>query len=271
MMSRTSTHIDHRGSSTTDPKPRLPADPATEGALPERVGAPATRASLLLVAGFGTLVACLVVFGSVAEGIRDNEVFVLDTLATPILHDLASPQLDSVMNAATTVGSFTVIPLLFALSVVVLLVRRRPGAALFLTIASGGALLLYALMKLFFERPRPRLPWANVLPDYSFPSGHTMNSVAFYLALAVIVWSIAGRRWGTAAFVAALALCTLIGTSRIYLGYHYFTDVVGGALAGVAWLLVTLAAFRRGPLQRFWDAPDHAETRGPTASPPGRA
>ena len=74
------------------------------------------------------------------------------------------------------------IPVLFALAIIVLCLKRRFGAALFLTIASGGALLLNGLMKLFFQRPRPQLPWANVLPDYSFPSGHTMNSVAFYLA-----------------------------------------------------------------------------------------
>src|SRR4029079_10089592 len=91
-------------------------------------------------------------------------------------------------------------------------------------------------------------PWANVLPDYSFPSGHTMNSVAFYGALAVIIWSIAGRRWGIVAVGAATVLCPLIGISRIYLGYHYFTDVIGGALAGVSWLLITVAVFRIRPL-----------------------
>jgi len=259
------------GSNTKGTEPRLPADPASEGALPAQVGAPAKRASIFLVGGFGILVACLFLFGSVAEGIRDNEVFLLDTVATPVLHNLASPGLDLVMNAATTVGSIAVIPVLFALAIVVLCLRRRFGAALFLAIASGGALLLNGMMKLFFERPRPQLPWAHVLPDYSFPSGHTMNSVAFYLAIAVIVWSIAGRRWGALALVTAVVLCTLIGISRIYLGYHYFTDVVGGALAGVSWLLVTYAAFQRGPLERFWVMPNRAREAARSAVPRGRS
>ena len=51
-------------------------------------------------------------------------------------------------------------------------------------------------MKVVVERPRPALPWAHVLPDYSFPSGHTMNSLVFYLAVALIVWAIYGRRAG---------------------------------------------------------------------------
>jgi membrane-associated phospholipid phosphatase len=197
-------------------EPRLPADPTSAGPLPARVGPPAKPASLLLVTGFASLVACLFVFGTIAEGIRDNEVFILDTLATPFLHGLANPVLDAVMTDASAVGSVAV--------------------------------------KLFFHRPRPQLAWSHVPPDYSFPSGHTMNSVAFYVALAVIVWSVQGRRWGAVALAGAIALCSLIGVSRIYLGFHYFTDVFGGALAGVAWVLVTLAAFRRGPLERFWDA-----------------
>jgi undecaprenyl-diphosphatase len=121
-------------------------------------------------------------------------------------------------------------------------------------------------MKLFFERPRPQLAWSHVLPDYSFPSGHTMNSVAFYGALAIVVWSISGRRWGIATLIAAAVLSTLIGISRIYLGYHYFTDVLGGVLAGVSWLLITLAVFRTRPLAGWWRAANGRRPPGATTS-----
>ena len=236
-------------------EPRLPADPTSAGPLPARVGAPAKGASVLLVAGFGALVACLVVLGSLAEGVRDKEVFLLDTLATPFLHNLANPSLDQLMNDASTVGSTAVIPALFAVALILLCVTRRFGAALFLTIASGGALLLNELMKLFFQRPRPELAWSHVLPDYSFPSGHTMNGVVFYIAIALIAWSIAGRRLGLLAMAIAIPLALGIGLSRIYLGYHYLTDVVGGLLAGTAWLLVLGAGFRARPTLWPWGDP----------------
>src|SRR4051812_47369633 len=168
MTTMTTDHEPRASVTPEGPEPRLPADPASEGALPAQVGAPAKRASLFLVGGFGLLVACLLLFGTVAEGIRDNEVFLLDTIATPVLHNLASPGLDAAMNDATTAGSIAVIPVLFAIAIVVLCLRRRFGAALFLAIACGGALLLNGMMKLFFQRPRPQLPWAHVLPDYSF-------------------------------------------------------------------------------------------------------
>ena len=155
------------------------------------------------------------------------------------------------MEAATFAGSNSVIPALFALAVIALLLTRRPREALFLAIASGGSLILNETMKVFFARPRPQLPWAQVLPDYSFPSGHTMNSLAFYVALAIVAWSVFGRRAGLASVAAAIVLTMVIGVSRIYLGYHYLTDVVGGLLAGTAWLLIVAAAFRAGPLSRL--------------------
>jgi undecaprenyl-diphosphatase len=123
-------------------------------------------------------------------------------------------------------------------------------------------------MKLFFERPRPHLAWANVLPDYSFPSGHTMNGVVFYIALALIVWSIAGRRPGLLAMTVAVVLALGIGLSRIYLGYHYLTDVVGGLLAGTAWLLILGAGFRARPTLWPWGDPEsHVDGSPPRARP----
>jgi len=99
-----------------------------------------------------------------------------------------------------------------------------------------------------------------VLPDYSFPSGHTMNALVFYVALALIAWSIAGRRVGLLALALAALVAFGVGVSRIYLGYHYLTDVVGGILAGLAWLLVAGTALRARPAWRQWRGSPRAST-----------
>jgi undecaprenyl-diphosphatase len=100
------------------------------------------------------------------------------------------------------------------------------------------------------QRPRPQLPWAHVPPDYSFPSGHSMNSLVFYLAIAMIIWARSKPPTGAIAIVVALAVAIAVGFSRIYLGYHYLSDVVGGFAAGLAWLLVVALAFETIP--RSW-------------------
>jgi membrane-associated phospholipid phosphatase len=94
------------------------------------------------------------------------------------------------------------------------------------------------------------------LPDYSFPSGHTLNAVVFYIALALILWAVFGRRVGVSALIVAVILALGVGVSRIYLGYHYLTDVLGAILAGIAWLLVVGAAFRARPTWWRWGATD---------------
>jgi undecaprenyl-diphosphatase len=248
-----------------------PVNPkAQPAAAPPVSGKRAQAATLTVVVGLAGLIATLVVLGSIAEGVRDQEVFALDAWATPFLHGIASPGLNALMWTLTDMGSSIVIVPLFVLVVALLVRARRYGAALFLATASGGALILNATMKLFFERPRPQLPWAQVLPDYSFPSGHTMNGVVFYVALAVIAWSIFGRRVGIASMVIASVLAFGIGVSRIYLGFHYLTDVVGGVLAGNAWLLVVGAAFRVRPTWWRWGLPDKPrasrERGGPDSS-----
>ena len=228
------------------------------GTVPRPPLAMTTRTLGLGVVG---LLASLVVLGSIAEGVRTREVFALDTWATPFLHGVASPGMDALMNALTDIGSSLVIGPILVLVVAWLLWRRRYGAALFLGVATGGSLVLQATMKVFFARPRPQLPWAPVLPDYSFPSGHTMNAIIFYSALALIAWSVSGRRIGLFVLVVAVVVALGVGVSRIYLGYHYLTDVVGGLMAGIAWLLVEGAAFRARPTWRQWRSERIPRTR----------
>ena len=87
------------------------------------------------------------------------------------------------------------------------------------------------------------------------------------VALALIVWSVFGRRTGLLALTVAAVVAIGVGVSRIYLGYHYFTDVVGGIFAGITWLIVVGAAFRARPT--WWSWGRSSSTGAPR--PPGDA
>jgi undecaprenyl-diphosphatase len=142
------------------------------------------------------------------------------------------------------------------------MVRRR-REALFLAIAILGSVIMNGALKLLIQRPRPQLPWAQTPLDFSFPSGHTMNSLVFYLALALIAWVIWGPRVGIPATIIAIVLAVLIGVSRIYLGAHYFSDVAAGFVAGLSWLLIVSAGFDAGTWVANW------RFHRPEARPPG--
>jgi undecaprenyl-diphosphatase len=108
----------------------------------------------------------------------------------------------------------------------------------------GGGSVLNVALKHLFHRPRPVFEHPLVtLSSFSFPSGHAMGSTLFYLLLAgLIAVSVHQWRWRVLAFVTAVGLVLLIGLTRIYLGAHYVSDVLGAMAAGVAWLASCLTA-----------------------------
>jgi undecaprenyl-diphosphatase len=93
-------------------------------------------------------------------------------------------------------------------------------------------------------RVRPALePHLVVVKTQSFPSGHAASSMIFYLALAIALT--AGTRWHRAAAGGAVVLSLLIGTSRVMLGVHWPSDVIGGWAFGMLWVLLTLRPAER--------------------------
>ena len=146
-----------------------------------------------------------------------------------------------IFRVLTFIGS-PAAALAIATIVCVLLYRRRQlvEAALLPVVLAGGE-LLNVILKLSFHRPRPEVAFVH-LDTYSFPSGHAMLSTAVYGALAYLAWSrLHARRARLALTAGTVVLVALICFSRLYLGVHYLSDVLGGAAAGAFWLAVSIA------------------------------
>ncbi len=195
-----------------------------------------------ILGGLAFLV-CLVGFVWVAWLVSQPGIPPIDSAATAFLHGRANPTLDALMNAATFLGSSPVLAVFVGLAVVVLVSRGRRMEAAFLVVALVGSLVLDDWLKALVQRPRPGFDWAEIWPETSFPSGHSMDSFVVYLAFALLIWRLGGRRVGSVALVLAIALVVSVGTSRIYLGAHWLSDVIGGYLAGALWLLLLVAAW----------------------------
>ncbi|MDQ8730532.1 phosphatase PAP2 family protein [Bradyrhizobium sp. LHD-71] len=137
----------------------------------------------------------------------------------------------------TALGSFTVLGMLCAGVAGVLLIRNDRAGALGLLAAVFGAIVINSLIKLGFARPRPDLvgPLVEVFTA-SFPSGHAAVSSSTYLTLAILASrSATFRPIRGYLLTLALLLILLIGTSRVYLGVHYPTDILGGWCIGASW------------------------------------
>jgi undecaprenyl-diphosphatase len=119
-------------------------------------------------------------------------------------------------------------------------------AAIVLATSASGALASEALKRVF-ARPRPSIvPHLRDVVSSSFPSGHAMQSAIVYLTLAAMLMRIVDRRLTKIYVLTVAALLTLlVGISRVYLGVHYPTDVIGGWIIGFAWASLCWLAAQR--------------------------
>jgi len=140
----------------------------------------------------------------------------------------------------TALGGGAVLFLLSLLVGLYLLLQRKVATALLLLAAILGGVIFTQILKELFGRPRPDLvPHATIVTSTSFPSGHSMYAAVTYLTLAVILVRVHNRRRMKVLFmVSALLITFLVGFSRVYLGVHWPSDVVGGWLVGGVWALI---------------------------------
>lgn len=185
------------------------------------------------------------IFGLVAEDVVDGETHVFDEAILLSLRVPGQPHqpigphwLPEAVRDVTALGSFSVLFLLVSFVVVQLLLVGRRGTALLIagTVISGT--IVSTVLKSLFDRPRPDLTGVAEVFTASFPSGHSLISAVTFLTMgAVLAGTTSLMRLRVLYFGAAIFLTLLVGTSRIYLGVHYPTDVIAGWCLGAAWAL----------------------------------
>jgi undecaprenyl-diphosphatase len=143
-----------------------------------------------------------------------------------------------------------VIGTLALVALVWLVVRREPGRAVVVATAVGGSAFLIVAVKILVGRQRPGLVDRLGPPDtsYSIPSGHTLDSAVLLAVVVWLLWPTASRLARAGLVAGAIVLAVGVGASRVYLGYHWLTDVLASGLVAVGWL--SLVWLSRGLLQR---------------------
>lgn len=185
-------------------------------------------------------------FAILAWWVHYHPVLPVDIAITREFQENQNPWLRFMMLAVSYIGAVPLLSvgLILVAAVLLWLVRLRLEAAV-LVISCASSSLLNGLIKLIVARPRPSAGLVEVLQaasGNSFPSGHVMQYVAFWgflFSLGIILFE--GKHWWRLALLIVPALFViLVGPSRIYLGDHWASDVLGAYLIGGVWLGITL-------------------------------
>jgi len=200
-----------------------------------------------LLLSYGGALLALVLFERLADEIGEGDTIRFDQAVRGFVHGFASPGVTRVMTALTEIGNIGTVVIATLLGCLLLWIYGRRKGAVLLSVTVAGATVLMFLLKLLFHRQRPSPYFGIATPrDFSFPSGHALVAFCFWGVLAVIV-STEQRRLASriAMWVLAVAMVLGIGLSRIYLGVHYPSDVLGGYLAAVVWVTGVGVVYRR--------------------------
>lgn len=185
---------------------------------------------------------CLVIFSVILfnvckYGVLDIDNNVYNFISQNIMNDTLS----SIFKVVTHLGGVAFIVLLGVLCFMFCKKNR-----LFITFDLVGCTIVNQTIKHIVRRPRPNVLRLVEESGYSFPSGHSMISVAFYGLVIYLIYKNVNNKYLKWTLITLLSLLILtIGFSRIYVGVHYFTDVIGGYLLALAYLIVYIYIYNK--------------------------
>jgi len=208
------------------------------------------------------LAVALWTFANIADEVVEGESHAFDKavlLAMRMPQDLAEPWgplwLEELARDFTALGGAGVLTFLILAVLGFLLLQGKPRVAGVMIVAIGGGMLLSPVLKLGFDRPRPDLvPHEVSVYSASFPSGHALHAAVVYLTLGALLARVQPhRRLKGYVLTVSVVLMVLVGSTRVYLGVHWPTDVLAGWAAGAAWAilfwLITFWLQQRGNLE----------------------
>lgn len=163
-----------------------------------------------------------------------HQLDTLDIYVYTKISKIVTPIITTILNIFTITGTIG-----FMLLISFLLVFKYYKISKFLIFHAIVIDLLNYILKMVFMRERPTILWLTKTSGYSFPSAHMMVSTCFY-GLCIYLLMKSSLPYKRIYSMLLFVLILIIGISRIYLGVHYFSDIMGGALCGITYLLIII-------------------------------
>ncbi|MGO4108545.1 phosphatase PAP2 family protein [Paenibacillus sp. YAF4_2] len=208
--------------------------------------------NLVLFRSFIFTIVVLIFFFWIAQLIKAQRIVAFDKHLSDAIQGLRSSGLTFWMKGFTNFGSglyVSIIIVIFAVGLAVIGYRRE---LIFYLGVIGCSLLLNLSLKGIFHRARPDIHRIIDASGFSFPSGHSMSAFTLYGITIYFIWKHLKYGWlRIGVILAGIAIVLMIGISRIYLGVHYPSDVIGGYLVSAAWMSISIALYERF-LEKRW-------------------
>ncbi len=192
---------------------------------------------------------CLVGFLAIAEDVFHKEIMMKDIIgyklvSTFLISDFATPIAKFITNFGGAIFLIIATIILF-----ILIKNKKIGFSIISNLVI--VTILNQLLKNILQRPRPNEFRIIEETGYSFPSGHSMVSMAFYGYLIYLIYRYVKNKYIKWTLIVSLSIliCT-IGISRIYLGVHYTSDVLGGFLISISYLVIYISAVNKFLLEK---------------------
>lgn len=184
-------------------------------------------------------------FGIIQNIITSNIIIAMDTRVANFLFAIRGTEFTKFFTWLTLLAVGQIILVFAVIYSIILFLWKKKTYLLPLWITIAGSELFTYLVKLAIHRPRP-LNAIYTENSFSFPSGHASISVVFYGFIAYILFRQL-KKWQhkMAVLFFGVIFILMIGLSRLYLGVHFLSDVLGGYLLGTLWLLIGIAIFER--------------------------
>ena len=199
-----------------------------------------------ITAGMVVAAIGLAIFAGIAEAVDEGITQPFDESVLHWFELRRTPFLDDAMLEITSLGAGLVLVIIVLIASVFLWQTKHKWSTYLLLLATLGGKLLNTFLKIAYERPRPSVVESlTEVHSASFPSGHAMSSMVVYGSVAYLVGRLEpGRYLKYTTWTIAAIIILAIGISRMYLGVHYPSDVLGGFIAGLAWVGFLVASMR---------------------------
>lgn len=176
---------------------------------------------------------------------NDSEALVFDRTVLKKFREIRGSELTQSMIDLTALGSVSVITLLMSVIIIFLILHHHWQGLIYILIIVSGSATIPVFLKNYFNRERPdALEHLAAVKNTSFPSGHSFGATVAYFSLAFLLSrEIKEIKIEILYYALATIVVALVGTSRMYLGVHYPTDIVGGICIGMMWFSIVSIPF----------------------------